>query len=60
MHKSPALIFFYKNHINHEEKGENSKYKVFMMVNTKNNKDMKSNLRGNSKGSKKLQSRRTI
>ena len=36
MHKSPALIFFYKNHINHEEKGENSKYKVFMMVNTRN------------------------
>ena len=50
-----------KNHINREEKNENSKYKVFMMVNTrnssKNNKDKKSNLRGNTKGSKKLQSR---
>ena len=27
---------------------------------TKNNKDIKNNLRGNSKGSKKLQNRRTI
>ena len=35
-----------------------------MVVNTRNsnkkNKDIKNNLRGNSKGSKKLQNRRTI
>ena len=62
------MVFFLSNktYINHE-KDKNSKYKVFMMVNTKNSKRKRqkkkkknSNLRGTSKGRKKLQSRRTV
>ena len=60
-------IFFLisnKNHINHEEKSKTAKTRCSWWwtqeTATKSNKKMKSNLRGNTKGSKKLQSRRTV
>ena len=53
-----------KNHINHEEKSKTAKTRCSWWwtqeTATKSNKKMKSNLRGNTKGSKKLQSRRTV